>query len=94
MERHMTPLHRAARALVLKESGSDGFDAMAPELQERAIESVKAVLQAIREPSEGMHDAAQTSEALSWTAAPGEGLDAVHWDFAWQAMIDAAIAED
>lgn len=89
----MTPLHRAARALVLNK-GETCFDALSPELRERAIESVKIVLEAIREPSEAMHDAAHSSDALSWTAAPGEGIDSVHWDVAWQAMIDVAIAGD
>jgi hypothetical protein len=89
----MTPIQRAARALVLKESGVSDFSGLSPEAREQALERVKVVLEALRDPSDAMYDAAQTSDALAWMAAPGEGLDEVHWDVAWQAMIDAAIAE-
>jgi hypothetical protein len=81
----MTPLARAARALVLKESGTDSFDALEPELQEQVIESVKAVLEAIREPSDAMLDAGDHLIVLR-----GEGVQPIS---VYHTMIDAAIAE-
>lgn len=78
----MTPLRKAARAKVLIESGSDDFDALSEELQEQVIESVKAVLMAIREPSEAMVMAGDEQPVLDGS------------DKRWRAMIDAAIAEE
>jgi hypothetical protein len=79
----MSPLAKAARALVLKESGTDSFDALEPELQEQVIESVKAVLEAVRSPSDAMLEA----------GVDGAGNSAFEVENAWQAIIDAAIAE-
>jgi len=75
-----TPLMRAARALVLKESGTDSFDGLEPELQEQVIESVKVVLEAVREPSEAMRAAASRIP---------HARDAE----IFQAMIDEALSE-
>jgi hypothetical protein len=74
-------MQRAARALVLKESGTDSFDDLAPELQEQATESVKAVVEALREPSEAMALAARDNVTLQDPAS------------VWPAMIDAAMDE-
>lgn len=79
----MTPLRKAARALVLKESGTDSFDALSEELQEQVIESVKAVLEAMRSPSDAMLSAGSDASMEPPFVA----------EYAWQAMIDAAITE-
>jgi hypothetical protein len=84
----MTPLARAARALVLQESGTDSFDALEPELQEQVIESVKAVVMALREPDPVMnHAGAQIVRSVH----SDEAHEAFEGDAAnvWRAMIDA-----
>jgi hypothetical protein len=88
LETHMTPLARAARALVLKESGTDSFDALEPELQEQVIESVKAVVEALREPDPVM---AQAGAEIVRNVHGENGHAAFEGDAAnvWRAMIDA-----
>jgi hypothetical protein len=83
-----TPLIRAARALVLKESGTDSFDALSDELQEQVIESVKAVMEALREPDPVM---AQAGAEIVRKAHSEDGHTAFEGDAAnvWRAMIDA-----
>lgn len=78
-----TILTRAARALCKAQSGDDVYDDLEPEAQEAARKHVRAVLEAIREPSE---------EMLARTVAmlPDEINRATG---AWQAMIDAALAD-
>lgn len=76
----MTPVERAARALALSQSGVDCFDDLEPEAQANAIETVRAVLQAIREPNVAMVDAGWAVQDNSMTEV-------------WQAMIDAALAD-
>jgi hypothetical protein len=83
-----TPLIRAARALVLKESGADSFDDLEPELQEQVIESVKTVLEALREPDPVMTHA---GAEIVRKAHSEEGHIEFEGDAAnvWRAMIDA-----
>jgi hypothetical protein len=50
----MTPLDTMARALTLSQSGADCFDALDEAMQESLRENVRAVLAALREPSEEM----------------------------------------
>lgn len=85
----MTPLRKMARALAKDQSGCDCFDDLEPEAQEALRENVRAVLGAIREPSEEMKgDGAlriyRVSQSLG-TIAQAEG--------AWQAMLDTALSE-
>ena len=78
----MTPLERAARALVDNyplDSGEEPLD------WQDVLSVVRAVLTAIREPSEAMREAAWDSECIHPSAMP---------DGAWQAMINAALAEE
>lgn len=49
------------------------------------------ILKAIREPTEAMIKAARESDLLEWSPEPGEGLDEIHPDVAWRAMIDAEL---
>lgn len=79
----MTPLERAARALYRTDDFDPhqfGEDKVWPDL----VDYVKLVLEAIREPSEGMVSAAMDRDKLGYDPLPGE---------VWQAMIDAALAE-
>lgn len=76
-----TPLRRAARALMLSQSGVDDFDALDPEMQAQVLKDVAAVLQACWEPSDAMILAAQDVATINHPAD------------VWPAMIDAAIAE-
>lgn len=89
-----TPIDRAARALALSQCGEDCFDALEPEAQEALRENVRAVLLAIREPSEGMGDAGRDVTG-GYPYAPHEipklGYLQVH--MIWHAMIDAALSE-
>jgi hypothetical protein len=84
----MTPINRAARALVLQESGVDDFDGLSPELQAQVIESVKAVLMAVREPDPVMTHAGADfiRKAHSEDGHANFDGDAAN---AWRAMIDA-----
>lgn len=49
---------------------------------------IRALLRAIREPSEKMHEAAEIEFALGLPTSPWDKSDAI-----WQAMIDAALGE-
>jgi len=75
-----TPLYRAARALMKSQSGVDDFDALDDEMQKGLLDDVRAVLAAVREPSEAMWDA-------------GFEIYPKYQEEHWQAMIDAALAE-
>lgn len=74
-------LHQAARALAKAQSGVDDWDGLDPAFQATLIENARAVLEAIREPSEGMVAALGNGEAAKWARGT------------WRAMIDAALAE-
>lgn len=84
-------LDKCARALAHSQCGEDCFDALEPEAQEGLRENVRAVLQAIREPSEAMIaafvDKALHDDVLSHGGWPGYARDQ------WKAMVDAALAE-
>jgi len=88
----MTPLESAARALVNAQGGC--FDSLEPEAQEAAIEHVRAVLRAVREPSQEAIVAGR-SEISPYYINPNTddtpgNQDAID---VWQAMIDAALSE-
>lgn len=92
----MTPLERAARALA-RRSCSPGGEAQFPyvsadEWEEKNwpdhMPAARAVLEAIREPSEGMRE--QGAGQLFGSASDDWGDDA---RLVWQAMIDAALSE-
>jgi hypothetical protein len=87
----MSPIDRAARALALAQSGVDEFDALDEGMQETLRQNVRAVVRAIREPSEGMAQAGFDAEATAnaHKTQPHHVVPAV-----WQAMIDAALADE
>lgn len=79
-----TPIIAAARALAKQQSGADDYDALDEALQLALQEEVRVVLRAVREPSEGMVEAASDRDRFGYDPLPSE---------TWQAMIDAALAE-
>jgi hypothetical protein len=98
----MTPIERAARALCEIDGidpnqkyrgdssvGHEPFDYHWRAYQPRA----RAVISAIREPSEGMRDAAYTVEAEFRTTMGNLDRGYSEGDGIWQAMIDALLAE-
>lgn len=106
----MTPLERAAKVVYDKFNGQpdirfipDGppFDwaDLTPESKAPYIEHARAVLTAIREPSEGMALISAGYEPDDLTQGYGEDFNCVAREKAgqaseaWQAMIDAALAE-
>jgi hypothetical protein len=82
-------LDQAARALVLAQSQADCFDDLEPEAQEEARQHVRAVLRAVRTPSEAMLDAG----AYDDFGPPGEGVSfgGSRLEGSWSRMIDAAL---
>lgn len=87
-----TPLIRAARALALAQSGVDDFDALDAGLQAMLVENVRAVLLAVREPTEHMTSAG--TEIVQNVHAEESDI-AFRSDAAnvWRFMIDAALGE-
>ena len=88
----MTPLERAARALYRSaphdfDPNQMGEDATWPDL----IEHVRAVLTAIREPSEAMISESHTTQGEHWFATEEYAAEYVRED--WARMIDAALNE-
>ena len=84
-----TPLQRAARALMKSQSGVDDFDALDDEMQKGLLDDVRAVLEALREPSkamivEGVAERHEQGVPEAWSLAT-ENI--------WRAMIDAALSE-
>jgi hypothetical protein len=93
----MTPLEKAARALAKVQSGTDEWDAYDQAFQETLIEAVRAVLQAIREPSEVMVEAGAV-DVYSQTYADHMESEVREDDRriaqnVWCEMIDAALTE-
>lgn len=64
----MSPVERAARALARHESGTDCYDGLDEAMQQTLQESVRVVLEAVREPSED-----QVREVIA-------AFDHAHWD--------------
>lgn len=90
----MTPIERAARALAGEEHDDIAFDPARDPFWRDRVREVRAVLTAIREPSEAMINAADVDGALDATYPDSEGSFATGGErLAWQAMIDAALAE-
>ncbi len=56
--------------------------------------NARAVLEAMREPTEAMCDAMAASDFEYWSSEEGEGRDSLQLDEAWRAGIDAALKED
>ena len=81
----MTPLERAAQALVGARINEPGYNG---DWDEDDVILVRAVLNAIREPSEAMLNAGAQKD--QWVQ--GEGQDPQ--PEVYTAMIDAALAED
>jgi hypothetical protein len=85
-------IERAARALAKAQSGVDDWDALDEAFQANLVDHVRAVLRAIREPSESLKVAG--SREGGW--ADWYDTDAGTEEQAsnvWQAMIDAALVE-
>lgn len=90
----MTPLESAARALV-DNYPLDGGES--PLSWQEVLPVVRAVFQAIREPSEAMIEAwfdadLELPDGVSFEA-PADIVDRYHAISDWKAMIDAAIEE-
>lgn len=96
----MTPLERAAKALFLsgarpsslpgqdvKQDASSDWDACHPDAKVGFMNDARAVLQAIRKPSEAMLGATDNLSVEPDAAGPRRG------ELFWQAMIDAALDE-
>lgn len=98
----MSPIERAALALYtadakhgLVDHASDPLPHNLPtgETLARYIERARAVLAAIREPSEGMMTAAHEIEADFDSAAGHRDRGRTYGQFVWPAMIDALLEE-
>lgn len=88
----MTLINRAARALCVKESGTDCFDSLDEPAQHNLMERVRVVLEAAREPDGLMEEAG--AEIVRYVHS--EESEAAFEDDAanvWRAMLDAAMAE-
>ena len=84
-------IERAARALARSASGHDDWDLLTPEQQQAIMHDARAVLQAIREPSDGMAVAgANVMRSINPEAWHQHGRDAAS---AWRFMIAAALCE-
>lgn len=102
----MTPLERAARALYKSRNehieiigapfGLKGyvppFEELHPYSQRQYLDEARAVLQAIREPSEAMVSSAHHGIEFSDGLSESEYKDAPI--ACWQAMVDAALSEE
>lgn len=91
----MTPLERAAMALYARSYRAKlpgppppAWSALSRRDRDGFAEAARAVLQAIREPSEAMTKAG--SAVLPGIPRPQTEMDS---ELAWQAMIDAALEE-
>jgi hypothetical protein len=91
----MTPLERAARALCELDNNPPGATMDGKPLWMDYLPEVRAVLQAIREPSKAMTDAGGEKEYAG--EADGEDVNVSAGDYAagviYRAMIDAALEE-
>jgi len=87
----MTPIEQAARALV----GSYPLDSGETPLDwQDVVPVVRAVLTALREPSEAMVRAADVDGAMEASYPDSDGSFATGGErLVWQAMIDAALEE-
>jgi hypothetical protein len=86
----MTPLERAARALCRLDDHPENARLDGQSLWRDYIPEVRAVLTAVRDPSDKMQDAAYRME---WsTGGDGDAADANAINV-WQAMIDAILKE-
>lgn len=84
-------IDRAAKALALAQSGDD-WDNLAPEVQARFKENVRAVLDALRDPDEVMAEAGAEiiCNVGPFESAAAHANDAVN---TWRFMIDALRSE-
>jgi hypothetical protein len=92
-------LERAASALLARQGfafydnpmdgGQDAYD-----LSMEALEDARAVIKAMREPTQAMLDAAAENgyDCIEFSLEEGEGIDGFDFKPAWQAMIDEALA--
>jgi len=97
----MTPIERACIAVIdsLREQGDLMADCGDPEWAQvdgafRVEPVVRAVLKAIREPSEAMHKAADDrAHSMWWFRDAAAGDPERQMEGAWHRMIDAALQE-
>jgi len=85
-----TPLHRAARALMKSQSGVDDFEALDDEMQAGLLDDVRAVLEAVKEPSKRMQSDGAFRIFRGERITEDDLSIARH---AWRAMIDATLSE-
>ena len=89
----MTPLEKGARALALSQSGVDDFDALDEAFQENLKEHVRAVLEAIREPSIEMEHAAMNAARANDPVLLPPCRELWASGRIWTAMLCAALTE-
>lgn len=82
----MTPIERAARALCSLDGNPENATMDGKSLWQDYLPEVRAVLAAIREPSEA---ALRAGEEIIDEYSPGTPVD-----LAWKAMIDAVLADN
>jgi len=87
-----TPLRRAALALMQSRGGAGEFDALDDKAMASLIQDVRAVLEALREPSKLMVEAGAEIVKNVHVEESDEAFasDAVN---TWRYMIDAALSE-
>lgn len=92
----MTPIERAARALCELDGNPPGATMDGKPLWQDYLPKVRAVLTAIREPSEAMLSGGE----LDFETDGGGGFNVPVWVYGervmqvWQGVIDAALAEE
>lgn len=85
---------RATRALAKSQCGVDDLDGLDEEMQAKLREDVRAVLEAIREPSEGMVEAGMDYDERELNLRLGRAPTVEECQIGeWSAMIDAALSE-
>jgi len=85
-------IERAAKAIAIEqfgdlENGAWTFDPIA-----EAVPLARAVIAALREPTEAMVLAGKSSNFLEWSLEPGEGIDEIKIEKAWRSMIDSILS--
>lgn len=90
-------IEKVARAMAANDSGPEGsslFEIHWREFGRGYLDSAAVAIEAMREPTDEMLDAADDvrHKCLEWSSEPGEGLDGMNWIPAWEAMIAAALS--
>jgi hypothetical protein len=87
-------IERVARAIEQSFFGSPLRPETSAELRETVLETARAAIEVMREPTEAMVEAMEGSDFESWSPEPGEGRDSINLDEAWRAGVDAALKDE